>query len=469
MENGDLLVCNHALFFADLALRGQGVRFLPPYDHVVLDEAHAVEDVASQHFGVALSEARVGHLLNLLYQPRTHRGFLSTMASGSSHRLIDQTIEQITVCRDAAETLFGSLVEWNERHAPENGRVRSAGIVGDPLSGPMRQLAAALKLLREQDLSDADSYELNSYAIRAAQIADDLESLLDQRLEESVYWLELRQSRGAQRRRRRPSVALNCRPIEVGPILAEQLFDREISVILTSATLATGPGQFDHVTQRLGCPGATTLQLGSPFDHAAQMKVLIDSSMPPPHHPDYAEALVPRLLDQIKATGGGAFVLFTSFALLNRIADTLRPLLEDEAYPVLVQERDGPRGLLLRRFRSDERSVLLGTASFWQGVDVRGRALRNVIITRLPFDVPGQPLMEARHERIKARGGEPFTEDQVPRAVIRFKQGVGRLIRSASDSGRVVVLDTRIVTKWYGRKFLEALPEGVEVRDLAEE
>ena len=212
---------------------------------------------------------------------------------------------------------------------------------------------------------------------------------------------------------------------------------------------------------RLGCDGAKTLALGSPFDYASQMRVIIDRSMPPPESPEAVRELVPRILRQIDETGGGAFVLFTSFRALREVAERCAPVLRAAGHPVFIQGEDGERGQILKRFREHEHSVLFGTASFWEGVDVRGRALRNVIITKLPFDVPDHPLIQARHERIESLGGNSFRDDQLPRAVLRFKQGVGRLIRSASDAGRVVVLDPRIVTKSYGRRFLDALPEGV--------
>jgi ATP-dependent DNA helicase DinG len=238
---------------------------------------------------------------------------------------------------------------------------------------------------------------------------------------------------------------------------------------MTSATLATAPNDFSHLTRRLGCEGVETLHLGSPFNHARQMRVLIDRTLPEPNHTQYIPRAVQTIAQLIRQTDGGAFVLFTSYDTLGKVAKHLRPLLADDDMPMLVQGDDGPPGMLLKRFRDNERSVLLGTNSFWQGVDVRGRALRNVIITRLPFDVPDRPIVEARHELIQKRGGNPFSEDQVPRAVIRLKQGIGRLIRSKTDTGQVAVLDPRIVTKFYGRMFLAAIPEGVEIEEMRAE
>lgn len=486
MENGDILVCNHALYFSDLALRSKGVAFLPAHSHVILDEAHCVEEVAADHFGLSLGEGRVRHVLRLLYDPRQHKGFLATLRlkDGATHR-VDEAVSLALEARDAMERLFSSLIVWQTTAGPKNGRINAPSIIANDVTPAMKNLSQHLRLLKETTDNEADKFELNSYAARTEEIALTAEALLQQELEGCVYFLEgaeqyanptgtdeggnSKRSRGrsSARRSTQPRITLRAMAVDVAPMLKTHLFSQDVSVIMTSATLATSPGNFNHLTRRLGCEGVETLQLGSPFNYARQMRVLIDRTLPEPSAPNYVQRVVPTIANLIRQTDGGAFVLFTSYAMLGKVASALQPILAEEQMPMLVQGADGPAASILKRFRENDRSVLLGTTSFWQGVDVRGRALRNVIITRLPFDVPDRPIVEARQEQIQKRGGNPFSEDQIPRAVIRFKQGIGRLIRSKSDTGQIAVLDPRIVTKFYGKAFLAALPEGVEIEDVS--
>ncbi|MFM9098097.1 MAG: ATP-dependent DNA helicase [Phycisphaerales bacterium] len=461
MEHGQVLVTNHALFFADLAMRsraGASGGVLPPYHHVILDEAHEIEDVASEHFGVRLSESGVRHLLRTLYQTGTGRGFLSAMRGGAdADGAIEEAIRAVRTCESAAERQFDALWRWNEVRGEASGRMREPGAVEDHLSAPMLALAAALRMLRDRIDHEPDQFELNAYAARAEAHGTCARDLMAQALGGCVYWVEA----GKRRRGERPNVTLVCAAVDVGPILREHLFAQDKGVVLTSATLATGQGDFRHAAVRLGCDDPQTLQLGSPFDYGRLVRLIVERAMPEPDHPDYEDELSRRVLHHVRATDGGAFVLFTSFRTLDAVAERIAADLVDMGHPLHVQGTGVPRNTLLERFRADERSVLFGVSSFWQGVDVRGDALRNVIITRLPFEVPDRPIVQARHELIESRGGRPFFEDSLPRAVLRFKQGFGRLVRSSTDEGRVVVLDPRIATKRYGRAFLDALPEGV--------
>lgn len=490
MEGARILVCNHALFFSDMALRMRGTGFLPEYQHVVLDEAHGVEDVASDHFGVTLSEGKVAHLLGTLYHQKTGKGYLAQLELAAGDIApIERAVSRVMEAERAARSLFDDVVRLVESGGAPGGRIRRPDAIANPLTPAMNDLVLALKRVKDFVEQEPDRYEITAYIQRAGDIADAAEVLVSQTLDGYVYWAETKDSDESSRFSAR--VKLACSPIEVGPMLREHLFGREHSVVLTSATLSTRKVRedeplehqemaFHHTLSRLGCEGARTVQMGSPFDYASQVELFVDTTVPNPQsgkdkadwksapRESFEDAIASRVHDHVVATDGGAFVLFTSFALLNRTASRLGPGFMAMGMDVFVQGRGGARGQMLEDFRNSQRGVLFGAASFWQGVDVRGDALRNVIITRLPFDPPDRPIVEARSERIRERGGDPFRDDALPRAVIRFKQGFGRLIRSAGDRGRVVVLDPRLVTTGYGRSFLAAVPAGVEVRRITD-
>ncbi len=451
--NADLLVVNHALFFSDLALRREGASILPDYDTVIFDEAHTVESVAGSHMGLSVSEGQFTYLLNRLFNQRTQRGLLSI------HRLTAAQ-ERVASIRGACRQFFPEVEEWCRRFGQPNGRIREPVEVMNTVSPRLRDLAAHLETEAGRLVREDDRVEVSAAADRCQVLADSLNSWCNQNQPGFVYWLEKNTTKHL--------TTLTSAPVEVGPLLREHLFNKVASVICTSATLSVGAEDFSFFRSRIGLTDGNDSHHGSPFDYSQQTRLILSKNLPDPGSSSLAfqAACIPRMKRHLMETNGRAFVLFTSYSMLQFCVQRLQGWLAEQNLTLYAQGRGMPRSAMLDRFRKDQRAVLFGTDSFWQGVDVQGDALQNVIIPRLPFSVPDHPLLQARMDAIQARGGNPFREYQIPEAVIKLKQGFGRLIRSQTDTGRVVILDPRVLTKPYGRLFVSSLPQcQVEIDD----
>ena len=448
-ENAQVVVINHTLLFMLLGgVEEQMEResgFLFPDDFLILDEAHTVEQIASRQIGTVVSQYLLRATVQRLYNARSKKGLFTVTRDAEGVRLAAEIVEEV-------DQFFEALGTRCDFRKGREFRVRLPDIVSDSITGRLIALQSRVaEVVKRQDDEMLKS-ELQELGRRLFEARRGIQIFLEQSARNHVYWVERTGKIGQL-------LTLNAAPIDIAPALRQILFRDGCTCIMTSATLGVGRKDLAYFRKRVGAEEAVPLQLGSPFNFNEQMKMFVVRKMPDPREDGYEDALEHWIEHFLGKTDGHAFVLFTNYRPMQGLAVRMENFCAEHDLNLLVQGGGMPRTKLLEQFKNTPRSVLFGTDSFWGGVDVPGDALRNVIITRLPFAVPDHPLIEAKLESIEAEGGDAFTEYSLPEAILKLRQGVGRLIRTRSDHGIIVILDNRIVTKPYGRAFMSALPK----------
>ena len=451
MAEADVVILNHTLFFTLLSsaeeLLPEDANFLFPRDFVILDEAHTIENIAAKQLGIHVSESNIRFELGRLFNPRTRKGFFTLLGEEGGIREVQQ-------CLDIAETFFRDAeAACNFQGFAKEFRVREPGLMEDTISLSLQRVATAT--LKAGDAAKTDSMrgELHDIGKRLVGLKVSIGAFLEQSAEGHVYWAE----RGSGEHK---AVSFHSAPIDVSAKLREIFFSGGKACVFTSATLGvTDDEGLTYFRNRVGAQKVASACIDSPFNFQKQMRLYLVKTMPMPGTKEFEPTMHRWIAHFLDMSKGRAFVLFTSYSVMTKMADEMQEFFDERGWRLLVQGRGIPRHQMLAEFKEDTHSVLFGTDSFWTGVDVPGESLSNVIITRIPFAVPDHPVTASRLEHIEQRGGNAFSEYSVPEAILKLRQGVGRLIRSKKDKGICVILDNRVLTKSYGRAFLAAMPD----------
>lgn len=450
VANARLVILNHALFFTllntveDVENRTGGLLFAN--DFVVFDEAHTMEEVAARHIGSEVSQLGLRRTVQRLYNPRTKKGLFQILKNGPACRTVSDILPVV-------DSFFQNVASRCEFKKSREFRIREPGLVeGGDFCGALANLGDLLGIEAGKCTDETASSELQEAARKLRAARADVAGFLAMEERTHVHWVE-------QYGRSEQFCTLRSAPVNLADALRRLLFRPGACTVLTSATLSTGSPGLMYFRNRVGAESVPALQIGSPFDYERQMKVHLVEKMPDPKSPDYEPSLGRWITHFAGESDARAFVLFTSYQTMRAVAELVESGFEGKGWQLLVQGGGMPTQRMVHEFKSNPRSVLFGVSSFWTGVDVPGEALSNVIITRLPFTTPDHPLTEARLEEIEAQGGRAFENYSLPEAILKLRQGVGRLIRSKSDTGTIVILDSRIVSKPYGKAFLKAIPK----------
>ncbi|MFN3966461.1 MAG: ATP-dependent DNA helicase [Endomicrobiia bacterium] len=445
-NKANILVVNHALFFANIASRG---RALPQYDAIVFDEAHNIEEVASEYLGIEISNTGIKFLLDRIYSPKTGKGLISRIKK-LDDEIVTNMINTVNDVRLTSENFFSSILDKFGSESLAK-RIHQPNIIENLMEVPLLNLYQVLKLATTEIEDEETFHEVNAYANKILTLYNGIKTFIEQTEEEYVYWLEI------VPKTKHIRVVLHVTPVDISNYLRELVFNKTSPIVLTSATLSVNKS-FDFIKSRLGIDKCNEVLLDSPFDYKNQVLIYIPEEMPDPSYEneDFLKAGKQKIKEIVEITKGRTFILFTSYETLNQTNNFLTEEIDEIE---VLKQGDLPRWQMIEEFKSGPNIVLLGTDTFWQGVDIPGRALECVIIFKLPFSVPDDPVTEAKMEYLAMQNKDPFIHYQIPQAIIMLKQGFGRLIRTKTDKGVVAILDPRIKTRYYGRWFIESLPD----------